>query len=378
MSLYPKEDKMPVTLVQGFLEAPINRWLLAATFLILSVIYLYHAFLPELVLFPNPGKTDVFAYDDRASGGNSQVRSWVHSDSLLKLEFELNEGSNTPYVGMKLAARDLQPMDVSAYNLLEIQVAGENVSALVISVYTPNPLDPEVFSGEEIWYQKTIPLTDALQKYAIRLDDLKIPDWWLESNQLVTGEVEPGINQVRNINIGSSSTEPMTGVKAFSIGTITFTRDNTWLGIALLLAEGIIISLLLIIHWVRGLRSERSVSVTVEYKSVDTVSKGDESHNVLQFINVHFHDMDLTLEEVAKQTGQSTRRVSGTIRSQFQCNFKTYLNRLRINESKRLLRETDLTIGEVAYKVGFNNQSHFNRVFKEQENSSPSQFRSSE
>lgn len=376
MSLYQKETKRSIPPIHDFLEAPRNRWLIAGTFLILSGIYLYYVLQPECVLFPNAGKTDVYAYDDQASGGNSQVRSLIHNDSLLQLEFELKEGSSNPYVGVTLVASDLRPMDVSAYNTFKIHVEGENVSTLVIAVYTPNTLDPEVFSGEEIWYQKTITLSDTLHEYAIHLDDFKVPDWWLETNRLAAEDVGARLNHVRNINIGSAFAGPSGGASAFSIRMITFTRDNTWLGIALLLVELALISLLLVIHWLRGLTSERSVSVTVEYKSVDAVSKSNESHGVFRYINEHFNEMEFTLEEVARQTGQSTRRISATIRDQFQCNFKTYLNRLRINESKRLLHETDLTIGEVAYKVGFNNQSHFNRVFRYQEKISPSQFRS--
>ena len=63
------------------------------------------------------------------------------------------------------------------------------------------------------------------------------------------------------------------------------------------------------------------------------------------------------------------------IQKSFECNFKTYVNRLRINESKRLLAETELNMGEIAFKVGFSNQTHFNRVFKNFENISPSDYR---
>jgi len=47
-----------------------------------------------------------------------------------------------------------------------------------------------------------------------------------------------------------------------------------------------------------------------------------------------------------------------------------------MSESKRLLLETDLPIGEITYRVGFNNQTHFNRVFKAEMQISPSEYRS--
>jgi AraC-like DNA-binding protein len=39
------------------------------------------------------------------------------------------------------------------------------------------------------------------------------------------------------------------------------------------------------------------------------------------------------------------------------------------------LKETSLSISEIAYLVGYNNVTHFNRVFKEKIGISPSEFK---
>lgn len=83
----------------------------------------------------------------------------------------------------------------------------------------------------------------------------------------------------------------------------------------------------------------------------------------------------LTLELISKETTVTPRRIAHTIYEKYKCNYKTYINRIRINESKRFLTQTDLTIGEVAYKVGFNTQSHFNRVFKSETGLIPTDYR---
>jgi AraC-like DNA-binding protein len=52
----------------------------------------------------------------------------------------------------------------------------------------------------------------------------------------------------------------------------------------------------------------------------------------------------------------------------------TFINNFRINEAKRLLRETDLNINEIALRLGYNNNQSFNRFFKKYEGSLPVSF----
>ena len=50
-----------------------------------------------------------------------------------------------------------------------------------------------------------------------------------------------------------------------------------------------------------------------------------------------------------------------------------YLRLLRLHRAKDLLRNTDLTVSEVAFRTGFKNVSHFSKVFKETFNINPSE-----
>ena len=54
-----------------------------------------------------------------------------------------------------------------------------------------------------------------------------------------------------------------------------------------------------------------------------------------------------------------------------------YLQKVRINQSCRLLRTTDLPITEVALESGFNGSSYFNRAFKELLGVTPREYRKS-
>ncbi len=52
-----------------------------------------------------------------------------------------------------------------------------------------------------------------------------------------------------------------------------------------------------------------------------------------------------------------------------------YITELKINRAKKLLRETHLSISEIAEKVGFSDTGYFNKLFKAKTGASPSKYR---
>lgn len=54
---------------------------------------------------------------------------------------------------------------------------------------------------------------------------------------------------------------------------------------------------------------------------------------------------------------------------------KKYFMNIKIDTSKELLRFTNLSIKEIANKVGFENSLYFSRLFKQETNLSPSEYR---
>ena len=55
--------------------------------------------------------------------------------------------------------------------------------------------------------------------------------------------------------------------------------------------------------------------------------------------------------------------------------FTEYLGRVRVEKAKNLLLNPHLRISEIAYAVGFQSLTHFNRVFRELTGQSPTDFR---
>ena len=115
-------------------------------------------------------------------------------------------------------------------------------------------------------------------------------------------------------------------------------------------------------------------SVVINYHAI-TLDQKQKSENIyLDYINENFQNSDLSLHLVSEQTGINQRKIAESIYAQFNCNVKTYINQIRIQEALRLLKETELSISEIAYKVGFSSPSNFNRVFKHLTDKTPSDY----
>jgi AraC-like DNA-binding protein len=93
-----------------------------------------------------------------------------------------------------------------------------------------------------------------------------------------------------------------------------------------------------------------------------------------QFIRDH-HTEDLSLGQVAAMVHTSIfyfcklfRKVTGTT-------FTEFVSRTRVEKTKNLLLNPNLRISEIAYGVGFQSLTHFNRVFKKVAGESPTEYR---
>lgn len=96
----------------------------------------------------------------------------------------------------------------------------------------------------------------------------------------------------------------------------------------------------------------------------------------VQYLKEHYTE-NITLEDMSRVVYLSPYYFSHLFKKEMGVSFVEYLTSLRIEESKRLLRETPLYISAVAAKVGYSDVNYFSRVFKKMTGMTPSQYRKS-
>jgi AraC-like DNA-binding protein len=93
-----------------------------------------------------------------------------------------------------------------------------------------------------------------------------------------------------------------------------------------------------------------------------------------KFIEEHSSE-GLSLRKVAKAANVSRNHLSEKFKQITGVNFVEYVARNRFENACELLRDVDRRISEIAFAVGFQSLSQFNRVFKKFSGKSPSAYR---
>lgn len=90
-----------------------------------------------------------------------------------------------------------------------------------------------------------------------------------------------------------------------------------------------------------------------------------------------YKDVHFNISKLSTAVDINSSYISKSIRAKGYPNFNNYLNRHRIECVKRLLNENDIekvTLMYIYTEAGFSNQSTFNRVFKQMESITPSEY----
>lgn len=97
-----------------------------------------------------------------------------------------------------------------------------------------------------------------------------------------------------------------------------------------------------------------------------------------QYIQENCSDSGLSSQMVAEYLHINTSYFSEIFNKQMQESFSSYLNRIRIDNARKLLLSTKLPVYDIGFKCGFTTVQHFNRMFKKYTGMTPKQYRDTE
>jgi AraC-like DNA-binding protein/mannose-6-phosphate isomerase-like protein (cupin superfamily) len=103
----------------------------------------------------------------------------------------------------------------------------------------------------------------------------------------------------------------------------------------------------------------------------------DEQHKVKERILTYIRNRykDTNLNEMADYFHFHPSYLSSLIKKEFGKNLKDLLTDVRMAEASKLLKNTDMTIENIVYEVGYTNFSYFYKVFKKTYGMTPNQYK---
>lgn len=320
------------------------------------------------------------------------TRIIVNEDvQLLDYNFSLSSAVPYPYASYALDFGDIAlPSDVldwTRYDSVsfEVRCSPQNVLLFVLFTWDERatvPLQHSTYRVSSAFF----PCGENWDTVEIQFEHLDSPDWWLESHGLsLTADRDTRFDKVFGlgfVNSLQSARETDSNVK---IAKLRVTGSNPmylylavaitvllWLGAGAWLFTRYTAAL---VELVRD-NVKRDLPLVAYQKLTIEPRATKEKTDVISFMAANYARPDLDLEVVVSSLGINRNKINEILKEEIGLTFISYLNKLRLTEAARLLLEQqDVNIAQIAYSVGYNNVTYFNKLFKNQYGCTPKNFK---
>ncbi|MGV3539840.1 MAG: response regulator transcription factor, partial [Rufibacter sp.] len=118
---------------------------------------------------------------------------------------------------------------------------------------------------------------------------------------------------------------------------------------------------------------EKKISVQTSENQI--VSLDDKLvQKAIKFVEENLSNPDLTVEEMSRELGLSRVHLYKKLVAITGQSPVEFIRKIRLQHAAQFLEKSQLTVAEVAYKVGFNNRKYFSKYFKDEYNILPSHY----
>lgn len=129
--------------------------------------------------------------------------------------------------------------------------------------------------------------------------------------------------------------------------------------------------------------AENSIVKTIEFLNevfydfgrffYETYEKQDIVDEIVRYTKKNYH-LDLSLTELAKEFNYSYTYLGKKFRAEKKISYHTYLDNIRIEQAKKLIKSGSYYVYEIAEKVGYSNSDYFHKKFKKIVGISPKRY----
>ena len=133
----------------------------------------------------------------------------------------------------------------------------------------------------------------------------------------------------------------------------------------------IIVGLLVLLALYVQKKTREAIQKEMRAKDYQFISKFEK------YIEEHLEDNNLNVDEISAALAMSRATLYTKVKSTYDTGIGEYIESKRMERAKQLLAETDLSIAEIADKVGYSTSRYFSTRFKAKTGDSPLAYRKS-
>ncbi len=112
---------------------------------------------------------------------------------------------------------------------------------------------------------------------------------------------------------------------------------------------------------------------SLTYRPVYDYSERDLGHRIITYISEHAYE-EITLESAARALGISTSHLSHFFSERLHTNFRRFINAIRIEKARLMMRDPNLSLTEISDACGYTNMRTFRRAFQQEIGCLPSDY----
>ncbi len=341
--------------------------------LIAAIVLLYLSYKSDWMIYPG---MMVASYNDKLNDhGNSELHILDTTNHKLLFEYTLKNGAPYPYLGVSIFPES-GFVNLVGFDYLEIELEADKSKRIPfhILVNVPGFSNPEdAVSYRQM--EQEIDYSPDQKVYRLYINKFKTPSWWFTKWQVNEDQVgSPDYSQVPSFSIQNCQLLK-TGVKEkIKVSNIKAGKEN-WFQVLIITVTTV--AFYILIYFYLKFKKQRSLSSNqYPYQKLNIINIVDEdAQKIIKYIAENYQREELNSEVMQKELGMTENTIATIFKTSLNTTSKKYLNTIRLQEACRLLEETDRQISDIAYIVGYSNIPHFNRVFKENLECSPNEYR---
>ena len=207
--------------------------------------------------------------------------------------------------------------------------------------------------------------------YILPLSSFDYPNWWLMKHDVSKAEIPSFDAKLITAIAFQNDVLMKSGLTDFY--TLLSFKIRKFFPVTLFFIPVVLLIILELYVYTQKIKK----FVTINFNPIEKGKQTsmDEWSLIQNYMAEHFPNSELKLDLIQKDTGIAKTKISELIKKKTGLSVKQYINQIRIHEATQHLKSDNFSISEVAYRVGFSNVSHFNRVFKELIGKNPSDYK---